>query len=60
LVEAIRLDVDDPVRLTRAAGILFNLGYHDAAAAYVSRAMDLTPDGFATSSSCAISPGFWH
>lgn len=46
LAEAIRLDVDHPVRLTRAAGLLFALGYVDAAASYIGRALDLTPDGF--------------
>lgn len=46
LAEAIRLDVDNPVRLVRAAGMLFALGYVDAASSYAARAIDLTPDGF--------------
>lgn len=46
LAEAIRLDVDNPMRLTRAARLLLTLGYLDAATSYISRAIDLTPDGF--------------
>jgi Flp pilus assembly protein TadD len=46
LAEAVRLDVDNPVRLARAAGLLFALGYVDAAASYVARAIEITPDGF--------------
>ncbi len=46
LAQAVKLDVNHPVRLTRAAGRLLALGYVDAAASYVARAMDLTPDGF--------------
>jgi Flp pilus assembly protein TadD len=46
LVQAIRLDVNDAVRLTRAAGLLLTLGEVDAASSFVARALDLTHDGF--------------
>lgn len=45
-VKAIDLDPDEPIRLTRAASMLFNRGEFDRARSYATRAAELTPSGF--------------
>jgi Flp pilus assembly protein TadD len=44
--KAIDLSPDDPVRLTRAAGILFGMGHVDTASSYATRARELAPPNF--------------
>jgi Flp pilus assembly protein TadD len=44
--KAIDLDPDEPIRLTRAARLLFNMAEIEVARSYATRAAELTPDGF--------------
>lgn len=46
VARAASLAPDDPVLLTRGAGILLSAGYTEEAQSYVGHALDLTPDGF--------------
>lgn len=45
-IKAIELDPDNPMRLARAAGILFKMGRVDTARSYVARAKRLAPPNF--------------
>ena len=46
ITKAIELGPDEPVRLTRAAGILFKMGQVETARSYATRAKQLAPPGF--------------
>lgn len=45
-VKAIELDPDEPLRLTRAANMLFHMGRTDRARSYAARAKELAKPGF--------------
>lgn len=44
--KAVELDPDEPIRLTRAANMLFNMGQIDRARSYVARAKELAKPDF--------------
>lgn len=46
IIKAIEMDPDEPVRLTRAAGILFKIGDVERARSYTTRAKELAPPNF--------------
>lgn len=46
VIKAIELGPDEPIRLTRAAGILFKMGQIDTARLYATRAKELAPPNF--------------
>ena len=46
IAKAIELDPDDPVRLTRAARIMYSMKQFDRARSYAKRAKDLAPENF--------------
>jgi len=46
LATAIKLDMDNPWRLTRAACLLFDLGEVEASRSYAARAVQFAPDKF--------------
>jgi Flp pilus assembly protein TadD len=46
VAKAINLDPDEPIRLTRAAGLVFNMGEIEAARSYATRAKELAKPGF--------------
>lgn len=46
IIKAIELGPDEPMRLTRAAGILFNMGDVETARTYANRAKELAPPDF--------------
>lgn len=46
IIKAIESGPDEPIRLTRAAGILFKMGHIETARSYTARAKDLAPPDF--------------
>jgi hypothetical protein len=50
LAAAIKLDPDDPARLTRAATLMLELGQTEAARSYAARAADLAQEDFVLAS----------
>lgn len=46
VIQAIELGPDEPIRLTRAAGILFGMGRVETARSYATRARELAPPDF--------------
>lgn len=46
VVKAIEMDPDEPIRLTRAAGIAFTMGDVETARSYATRAKELAPSNF--------------
>jgi Flp pilus assembly protein TadD len=46
IIKAVELGPDDPIRLTRAAGTLLNMGHVEPARDYVNRAKELAPPKF--------------
>jgi Flp pilus assembly protein TadD len=46
IVKTIELGPNEPIRLTRAAGILFKMGQRETARSYVTHAKELAPPNF--------------
>lgn len=46
IAKAIELDPDDPIRLTRAAHIMYSMKQFDRARSYAKRAKELAPENF--------------